>query len=132
MQNPTKLPVLALLKVWNEWRPYGVRQTFLLIFAALGLLFLLWRVPRAAAVYFCILTACTLSIAITWSVGGRFLVPVLPVAIGLSSLGMWGFIILATELIARKKHLLTPPRIARDDLKSSLLTIARMERAKSF
>lgn len=98
LQNPAKLPLLAVLKIWSEWRPYGLRQTLLLIFAALGLLFLLWRAPREAAVYFCILAACTLSIAITWSVGGRFIVPVLPVVIALSSLGMWAFVISATEL----------------------------------
>ena len=104
LQNPAKVVLLAWLKIRSEWRPIGLRQTLLLVFAALGLVFLLRRARREAAVFFCILAACTLSIAITWSVGGRFIVPVLPVVIGLSSVGMWSFVTLATEFTARHKR----------------------------
>lgn len=103
--NPGKLPLLTLLKIWSEWRPHGKRQTLLLVFAALGLAFLFWRARREAVTYLCILVAGTLSIGVTWSVGGRFLVPVLPVVIALSSIGMWSLVVLVSELIEGRKRM---------------------------
>lgn len=97
-RNPAKLPLLAFLRIRSEWQPHGLRESFLLGFAILGFLVLLMRVPRRAAAIFFILAACTLAIAVTWSVGGRFIVPVLPVLMSLSALGIWSFIVSATEL----------------------------------
>lgn len=97
-QNPSKLPVLALMKVWSEWRPRELKGAALLGFAALGFFILLSHHPREALAFAGLVAACTLGVALTWSVMGRFLFPLFPVLLGLSALGMWSAIIAAAEL----------------------------------
>jgi 4-amino-4-deoxy-L-arabinose transferase-like glycosyltransferase len=98
IQNPSKIPRLALLKVRSEWAPQDLVQTFLLAFAAVGFLIYLSCSRHEAIVCFCLLITATLVVAATYAAGGRFLVPFVPVLGMLSAVGLWSFLIAATEL----------------------------------
>ncbi|NQU10267.1 glycosyltransferase family 39 protein [bacterium] len=98
--NPGKLPRLARLKAADLWRPTrGLWPIPLLISAGLGALAALRAAPHTGITCLTFLTACTLAVAVTWSVGGdRFLVPVLPIVMVLAGLGTWATLLAATEL----------------------------------
>ncbi|MBJ6799929.1 ArnT family glycosyltransferase [Geomonas propionica] len=84
--NPTKLPALALYKVWDLWLPDTPRQTLLFTFFLLGCF--LYPVKKHLVIFGAILVANTLGVAVTWSVGNRFLFPVLPVIAILAAGGL--------------------------------------------
>lgn len=87
-QHPLKAILLPPLRVFQEYRPHGPGDLFVLAFAALGLV-LVWRTPEGRAAC-SILLAQTLTIAMTWSVAGRFLYPLLGILHYLAIIGLWG------------------------------------------
>lgn len=98
LRNPLKIPRLAAHKVQTEWTPTNLTDGFLLCFAALGFLVLLAFNWCEATSCFCLLGTATLAVAATYSAEGRFLIPFLPILTMLSSLGIWSFVLLSTEL----------------------------------
>jgi hypothetical protein len=84
-EHPFDVLRLAALHVWQEIRPRGDPYDGwrLLIGAGLGAAFF----RRSAGILIMVLILCAhlLSIAVTWSVGGRFMVPVQPVCLALTA-----------------------------------------------
>jgi hypothetical protein len=87
IENWYKLPALAAMKVLNEFRPYRFEQAYLSAFALLGLIAMRRR-PEASVGWVLILAA-TISIALTWSVNGRFVVPLVFVIHVFAAIGLW-------------------------------------------
>ena len=85
--HPLKLPLLALMKVWTEWKPGLPWDSLILGLAALGLA--VWPNRTERQLMCGLLAANTLAVAVTWSVGGRFLVPILPVLHAAAAAGLW-------------------------------------------
>jgi hypothetical protein len=97
-KHPQLVPWLAFQKSCSVWRPTGRRDCFLFLFALSGVVGL-WRLDRAAAiVVLSMMGANTAAVAMTFSGGDRFLVPLVPVLTGLSGLGVWTWIRGTTEL----------------------------------
>jgi 4-amino-4-deoxy-L-arabinose transferase-like glycosyltransferase len=98
VQNPSKIPRLAVLKVLGEWQPANFVQALLLGFAGLGFLVLLALNWQEAVSCFTFLGTATLAVALTYSADGRFLIPFLPLLTMLSTLGIWSFVLSSAEL----------------------------------
>jgi hypothetical protein len=86
-QNPGKVLLLATMKLYHEFRPRSASEWFVLVFALVGLPFVVrqpggWIVPA-------LVVTCAYTVAVTWSVGGRFLVPLLFVFHVLAAVGVW-------------------------------------------
>ena len=75
LENWWKLPLLAIMKMAAELKPWGIGELYVSAFALLGLIAM--RRTVYAEVGVAILLACLLSIAVTWSTAGRFLAPTL-------------------------------------------------------
>jgi hypothetical protein len=86
-RNPLKLPLLAALRAWQLWQPRMHWDALILGLAALGLI--LWPVTADRRIFASLLLANTLAVAATWCVGGRFLVPLLPVLHTAAACGLW-------------------------------------------
>lgn len=87
-QHPFKMLLLPPLWIFQEYRPHGPGDLFVLAFAALGLV-LVWRTPEGRVARGIVL-AQTLTIGMTWSVAGRFLYPLLGILHYLAIIGLWG------------------------------------------
>ncbi len=74
-QNPWKAVSLGFLKMWNEYRPHNMSETLITIFFCVGLA-VSWR-ERDSQVLIALHLINGLAIAATWSVEGRFIVPLL-------------------------------------------------------
>ena len=85
--NWYKLPALAAMKVVSEFRPLNVGEAYLSAFALLGLIAL--RRRAEAWVGLSLIAAAAISIALTWSVEGRFIVPLLYVIHVFAAVGLW-------------------------------------------
>ena len=86
-KNWRLVPQLAFWKVIDLWRPESALQSGQFILAGLGLLFL----PRRTALIFGgMVLANTLAVSLTWSVGNRFMVPVLPLIYLSAGLALYG------------------------------------------
>lgn len=73
--NSGQLPQLVLRRVVTEWNPYYGKALILKLMALLGMIWL-WRHDRIALAWLCgPLVINTIIVALTYSVGGRFLVP---------------------------------------------------------
>ena len=73
--NTGQLPQLFVKRVVTEWNPYQGKALILKLLALLGMIWL-WRHDRSALVWlFGPLAINTIVVALTYSVGGRFLVP---------------------------------------------------------
>ncbi|HEX6987064.1 MAG TPA: glycosyltransferase family 39 protein, partial [Planctomycetaceae bacterium] len=94
-ENPLKVPLLVAMRVRAEWRPWMFWDGLVLGLAALGLV--LWPVAADRRVFVGLLAANTLAVAATWSVAGRFLVPMLPILHAAAACGLWAAILAATE-----------------------------------
>jgi len=81
----TKIPLLALYKVVDLWRPGNRIDVLILLLAVIGWYCCIGQ-PEGFIFIF-ILLINTLGVAATWSVGQRFLVPVWPVLYLFASLG---------------------------------------------
>ena len=80
-------------------------DAFVLVVAAFGLI--LWPVATDRRVFAVILLANTLAVAVTWSVGGRFLVPVLPLIHAAAACGVWVMLLAVTDRRAGVRDWLT-------------------------
>jgi 4-amino-4-deoxy-L-arabinose transferase-like glycosyltransferase len=85
--NPEKAVVLGVTKIWKTIAPVRFYDSFILIFGWIGLLILIRR-PIGWSIT-AIMIANFAAIAATWTVGYRFLVPVLPL---LGTLAAFGFV----------------------------------------
>ena len=94
-QNPLKVPALAALRVWQLWQPRMHWDALVLGLAAFGLV--LWPVAAERRLLGGLLLANTLAVAATWSVAGRFLVPLLPVLHVAAACGAWIVLLAVTE-----------------------------------
>jgi 4-amino-4-deoxy-L-arabinose transferase-like glycosyltransferase len=84
--NITRLIPLALMKIGSEFRPQNVFEFIVLIFATIGLC----KSGRTTVIVFgALLATNAISVAMTWSVEGRFLVPQLFILHTLSAIGAW-------------------------------------------
>jgi len=93
--NAAKLPALGLMRVWQLWKPTMHWDALILGLAVFGLA--LWPTRDERRVLAALLIANTLAVAVTWSVGGRFLVPLLPVLHALAACGAWVMLLAMTE-----------------------------------
>lgn len=94
LENPTGVVKLIALRIWQLWRPRMRWDGLILGLAAFG--WCLWPDRREWYVFSAILIGNTLAVGLTWSVGGRFLVPVLPILHALGACGLWAAWGLAT------------------------------------
>jgi len=74
-EYPVKAATLPVLKVWQSLRPRSVSQLILLVLASIGLW--TWQGDPLKTAFLIVLAACLGGIGMTWSVEGRFLVPIL-------------------------------------------------------
>lgn len=88
--NAHKVPLLMGYRVADTWRPETMRKSFLYIFMLLGIIY--YPVKRHLPILLGIVIANTIAVAFTWSVGGRFLFPVLPFMAMLAGGGLYGSI----------------------------------------
>jgi hypothetical protein len=103
--HPRVVPWLAFQKVCSLWRPTGRRDGILFLFALSGFVGL-WRAERGSAiVLLAVMGANTAAVAMTFSGGDRFLVPVVPVLAGLSGLGVWTLLRGTVELAIDQVHI---------------------------
>ncbi|MEO2019227.1 MAG: glycosyltransferase family 39 protein [Fuerstiella sp.] len=83
--NFAKLVPLAGMKVFSEFRPHNVVEFIVLVFALIGL----FTSGRTAVLVFSVLLVTNaFSVAVTWSVEGRFLVPQLFILHALCAVGV--------------------------------------------
>jgi hypothetical protein len=93
--NPAKLPTLAAMRIWQLWKPRMHWDALILGLAAFGLV--LWPALGDRRVFVGVLLANTFAVALTWCVGGRFLVPLLPVLHAAAACGVWSMLLAATD-----------------------------------
>lgn len=90
LRNPTKVPLLAFFKIVGLWRPRFVFAQYIFFFGTLGFLHLIFINLRFAFSLFILIAACTFAVAVTWwTIGDRFLVPILPLLSMLAAVGIW-------------------------------------------
>jgi hypothetical protein len=87
LSNPDLAAKLVCLKIISLWQPRSMYQVFLLMLVIIGLL-ILWR-RKEATVLYGLLVANTFAVGLTWSVGGRFLIPVYPIIYSLAAIVLW-------------------------------------------
>lgn len=95
--NYVKLPMLALMKVAHELKPTTIAELAILVLSAIAILFA--RDRKAVALLSALILINLASVALTWSVNGRFLVPQL-----------FPFYVLAGLGLHRVVSVLTPSR----------------------
>ena len=105
-ENPLTVAFLAAHKARSLWIPSGPMQGSLLVLAIAGFAVYFCMRRREALCILVLLGACTLAVAGTWTVGGRFIVPVLPLLAMLAGLGTWCVLVLLAE--RRLPRVLTP------------------------
>jgi 4-amino-4-deoxy-L-arabinose transferase-like glycosyltransferase len=84
LNNPYLTAKLFYLKIRALWWSSSKYQIFLLMLVLSSLL-ILWRREEAIVLYG-LLVANTLAVGLTWSVGGRFLIPVYPILYSLAAI----------------------------------------------
>ena len=99
--NPFKSLALVPLKVWQECRPRNVTEVIILFFALIGLTTHIRDLK--IRILLSIFLMNLFGIALTWSVEGRFLVPLLFVIHAWASIGAWWCLKLATEVLSRRQ-----------------------------
>lgn len=93
--NPHKVPPLAALKVLQEWLPRMQWEALILGLFAFGAA--LWPSRDDRRILLGLLAANAFAIALTWSVGGRFQVPLLPVLHVFAACGLWAALVMITD-----------------------------------
>jgi 4-amino-4-deoxy-L-arabinose transferase-like glycosyltransferase len=101
-EHPQALPVLAAAKTFDLWRPRNAGQAATLLAALLGLC--LCRRPQDRAVLLALAAAGTIPVALTWSAGDRYLLPLLPVLQCAAGLGFGA----ALERLASTRRAVQP------------------------
>lgn len=94
-QHPFQAAILWPVRVFQEFRPHGPGDLFVLVFAGLGLA-ILWPTPAGRASRW-LIAAQVLAIAATWSVAGRFVFPLLGMMHLLATIGLWGAYVALVE-----------------------------------
>jgi len=85
-EHPGKTACLPFLKIWQSIRPHSVSEAVLLFLALLG--FCSWKNDPMKISFLILITACLAGVGATWSVEGRFLVPLLFVWHCLAAVGI--------------------------------------------
>ena len=91
LHNPAKALALAPLKVYQEFRPRSPSELMVFGFALVGLTLLIKRTE--GWVFAGLLLMNVVAVAATWSVEGRFLVPLLFVFHVLAAVGLWSTLV---------------------------------------
>lgn len=99
--NPFKTLALVPLKIWQECRPRNVTEVIILFFASIGLMTHIRDLK--IRILLSIFLMNLFGIAMTWSVEGRFLVPILFVIHVWAAIGAWWCLKLATEVLSRRQ-----------------------------
>lgn len=101
LANPFKSLALVPLKIWQECRPRNVTEVIILFFALIGVTTHIrdLKIRILLSVFLMNL----FGIALTWSVEGRFLVPLLFVVHAWAAIGAWWCLKLATEVLSRRQ-----------------------------
>jgi hypothetical protein len=73
--NPLRSFLLGFLKIWNAYRPRQIAEWFIAVFAFIGIAATFRQ--QATHVFLLLHAANAFAIAVTWSVEGRFVVPLL-------------------------------------------------------
>ncbi len=94
-QHPLQAASLWPARVFQEFRPHGPGDLFVLAFALLGLA-ILWQTPPGRASRW-LIAGQVLAIAATWSVAGRFVFPLLGILHLLATIGLWGAYVALVE-----------------------------------
>ncbi len=94
-QHPLRAVCLWPLRVFQEFRPHGPGDLFVLSFAVLGLV-IVWPTPEGRVARW-LIAAQLFSVAATWSVAGRFVFPLLGVLHLLATIGIWGAFVAIVE-----------------------------------
>jgi 4-amino-4-deoxy-L-arabinose transferase-like glycosyltransferase len=102
--NPEKLPALFWYKVRDLWRPVWWLDALVIPLALIGCLFY----PRRseATVLAGMVIANTIAVGLTWSVGDRFLLPVLALVYLLAAVGLWICLLKAAQRFSRISQLI--------------------------
>lgn len=87
LSNPLKAIALVPMKIYQEFRPRSIPESILLVLSLIGGC-AMWRRPEGKLLLAVVL-ANALAIGATWSVEGRFLVPMLFVQHVLAAFGGW-------------------------------------------
>lgn len=94
LAHPLKAALLPLMKVFQEFRPHMSGDLYILAFAVLGLSAL--RGTPEGRVWRAMILATALGVAVTWSVAGRFIVPILYVLHCAAAIGLWRSLLACT------------------------------------
>ncbi len=94
-QHPVKAALLWPLRVFQEFRPHGPGDLFVLALAAFGLA-ILWQTPEGRIARW-LIAGQMVAVAATWSVAGRFVFPLLGVLHLLAAIGLWGAYVALVE-----------------------------------
>ena len=84
--HPGKAMALVPIKLVQEFRPRTIPEAIVLVLSIAGA-GLAWR-DRRARIFLAVVATCCVSIAVTWSVEGRFIVPLLFAQHGFIGLGL--------------------------------------------
>ncbi len=95
--NPLKAIALAPLKIFHEFRPYTGSDTVVYFLAVFGLFST--RKKMEGKILSGLLVINMFAVAATWSVSGRFLVPLLFVIHVAAAIGLWGIIIWIQQVL---------------------------------
>jgi hypothetical protein len=93
-RHPVQSALLPVMKVFQEFRPHMSGDLYVLAFALLGLAHI--RGTPEGRAWGMILTATAVGVALTWSVAGRFVVPMLYVLHCAAAVGVWQSLIACT------------------------------------
>ncbi|MEQ9408329.1 MAG: glycosyltransferase family 39 protein [Fuerstiella sp.] len=88
-RHTSKIPLLAVMKVYHEFRPHSWYEALVLVLGALGAVTTIRQ--RSTQIFLALLLTNAAAIGLTWSVEGRFLVPQLFILYALSGKGLWVF-----------------------------------------
>lgn len=109
VENQSSLPGLMVQRVVTEWNPYTGKALLLKILAMVGVMGLAFRDRRTLAWLAIPLLIQTAVTAMTYSVGGRFLVPVYGCIYLLAFIGVAEFILVAQKAIPRLTRVRSRP-----------------------
>lgn len=102
LQNRLKAIALAPLKIFHEFRPYTGSDAVVYFLAVFGLFSMRKRVE--GKILSGLLVINMFAVAATWSVSGRFLVPLLFVIHLAAAMGMWTIIIWIQQILQNDRE----------------------------
>src|SRR5690606_16847719 len=98
---------------WQLWQPRMHWDALVLALAICGAV--LWPSASERRILIAFLAANTVGVGVTWSVGGRFLVPVLPIIHMFASCGLWVALLAMFERRVDVRGWFSCRRISRQD-----------------